>query len=404
MQPEATEPEEDSVWEEPPSMLWGLDPMFNAFNRLYVKDILHMRESCQVSGIYFYNSHPIFKVDVLGTVVYKREREDFFCYGVDDGTGVINSLCWKDEQWREQGDPATRKCRYSHYSCVSALFMFTVGCVLSSVWARSFGSSTCEDFNPASELKKLRQAQHSSSHLEIGELLRVRGPVKTSRQQREIMASTYYKVSDPVMAVQISWMMEVPQLYRQCYDKPFHLDSSAQNIQGGSASYLLGRATRILKDFLKEKEVTRFRPYDVQDLLQPLVSRQSQKTASEQEPEAGPSSGPPTSFKQLRELLQKSLQILQDEGLVFRKVKCQDEVYHVTERDKDLLMAVRDILREDCRREKYAEKGCHILHILSSVRQRYSRNVSKAALVLVLKALECNSDIISTSDSHYTIL
>ncbi|XP_035618266.2 CST complex subunit STN1-like isoform X3 [Oncorhynchus keta] len=353
MQPEATEPEEDSVWEEPPSMLWGLDPMFNAFNRLYVKDILHMRESCQVSGIYFYNSHPIFKVDVLGTVVYKREREDFFCYGAG---------------------------------------------------ARSFGSSAREDFNPASELKKLRQAQHSSSHLEIGELLRVRGPVKTSRQQREIMASTYYKVSDPVMAVQISWMMEVPQLYRQCYDKPFHLDSSAQNIQGGSASYLLGRATRILKDFLKEKEVTRFRPYDVQDLLQPLVSRQPLRTASEQEPEAGPSSGPPTSFKQLRELLQKSLQILQDEGLVFRKVKCQDEVYHVTERDKDLLMAVRDILREDCRREKYAEKGCHILHILSSVRQRYSRNVSKAALVLVLKALECNSDIISTIDSHYTIL
>ncbi|XP_021423542.1 CST complex subunit STN1 isoform X2 [Oncorhynchus mykiss] len=388
MQPEAKDPEEDSVWEEPPSMLWGLDPMFNAFTRLYVKDILQMRESCQVSGIYFYNSHPIFKVDVLGTVVYKREREDFFCYGVDDGTGVINSLCWKDEPWREQGDPATR--------------------------ARSFGSSAREDFNPANELKKLRQAQHSSSHLEIGELLRVRGPVKTSRQQREIMASTYYKVSDPVMAVQISWMMEVPQLYRECYDKPFHLDSSAQNpnIQGGSASYLLGRATHILKDFLKVKEVTRFRPYDVQDLLQPLVSRQPQKTAAEQvhiqweeqEPEAGPSSGPPTSFKQLRELLQKSLQILQDEGLVFRKVKCQDEVYHVTERDKDLLMAIRDILREDCRREKYAEKGCHILHILSSVRQRYSRNVSKAALELVLKALECNSDIISTSDSHYTIL
>eukprot|EP00063_Salmo_salar_P011600 XP_013986435.1 PREDICTED: CST complex subunit STN1-like isoform X1 [Salmo salar] len=375
MQPEAKDPEEDSVWEEPPSMLWGLDPMFNAFTKLYVKDILQMRESCQVSGIYFYNSHPIFKVDVLGTVVYKREREDFFCYGVDDGTGVINSLCWKDEQWRDQGDPTTSG-------------------------TRSFGSSARGDFNPANELKKLRQAQHRSSHLEIGELLRVRGPVKTSRQQREIMASTYYKVSDPVMAVQISWMMEVPQLYRQCYDKPFQLDSSAQNpnIQGGSASYLLGRATRILKDFLKEKEVTRFRPYDVQDLLQP------QKTAAEQEPEAGPSSGLPTSFKQLRELLQKSLQILQDEGLVFRKVKSQDEVYHVTERDKDLLMAIRDILREDCRREKYAEKGCHILHVLSSVRQRYSRNVSKAALELVLKALECNSDIISTSDSHYTIL
>ena len=46
-------------------------------------------------------------------------------------------------------------------------------------------------FNPVAELKKLRQAQQSRCRLEIGELLRVRGPVKTSRQQREIMASTY---------------------------------------------------------------------------------------------------------------------------------------------------------------------------------------------------------------------
>lgn len=46
-------------------------------------------------------------------------------------------------------------------------------------------------FNLTAELKKLRQAQQSRCYLEIGELLRVRGPVKTSRQQREIMASTY---------------------------------------------------------------------------------------------------------------------------------------------------------------------------------------------------------------------
>lgn len=49
-----------------------------------------------------------------------------------------------------------------------------------------------------------------------------------------------------------------------------------------------------------------------------------------------------------------------------------------------------------------AEKGCHLLHILSAVRQRYSLNVSKAALELVLKSLECNSDIISMSDNYYT--
>lgn len=51
-----------------------------------------------------------------------------------------------------------------------------------------------------------------------------------------------------------------------------------------------------------------------------------------------------------------------------------------------------------------AEKGCHVLHILSAVRQRYSLNLSKSALELVLKSLECNSDIISSSDDHYTML
>lgn len=32
-------------------------------------------------GVYFYKSHPLYQVDVLGTVVYKRERDDFYCYG-----------------------------------------------------------------------------------------------------------------------------------------------------------------------------------------------------------------------------------------------------------------------------------------------------------------------------------
>lgn len=36
--------------EEPPSILWGLDPVFSAFARLYVRDILDMVESTQVPG------------------------------------------------------------------------------------------------------------------------------------------------------------------------------------------------------------------------------------------------------------------------------------------------------------------------------------------------------------------
>ncbi|XP_038125899.1 CST complex subunit STN1 [Cyprinodon tularosa] len=350
--------------EEPPSILWGLDPVFSAFARLFVRDILQMTESIQVPGIYFYNFHPIYKVDVLGTVVYKRERDDFFCYGVDDGTGVINCLCWKSKLLKEEEDPN----KWTKHSDAD------------------FGG-----FNPVAELRKLREAQQRRCRLDIGELIRVRGPVKTSRQQREIMASTFYKVDDPVMAVQIAWMMEVPQLYRQFYDKRFEL-----NAAGNSAESSLSKATNIIKDFLKQREVTKFRPYDVQDLLQPLISSQLQTQSAEQEAVAGPSG-----CQRLCQLLKEVLQVLQNEGVVYRKVKSQDEVYTVTTQDKDLLIAVKDVIREDSKREKYAEKGCHVLHILSAVRQRYSLNLSKAALELVLKTLECDSDIVSTSDSHY---
>ncbi|KAM4594541.1 CST complex subunit STN1 isoform 2-T2 [Fundulus diaphanus] len=353
--------------EEPPSMLWGLDPIFSAFARLFVRDILQITESTQVPGIYFYNWHPIYKVDVLGTVVYKRERDDFFCYGVDDGTGVINCLCWKSNLLKEEEAPRTS--------------------------GEAHSDATLGGFNPVAELKKLRQAQQKRCRLEIGELLRVRGRVKTSRQQREIMASTFYKVDDPMMAVQIAWMMEVPQLYRQFYDKRFQLDAA------GSAESSLSKATNLIKDFLKQRLVTKFRPYDVQDLLQPLIASRLQTQATEQEPVAGPSGR-----QQLSHLLKEVLQVLQNEGVVYRKVKSQDEVYHVTVQDKDLFIAVKDVIREDSRREKYAESGCHVLHILSAVRQRYSLNLTKAALELVLKTLECDSDIVSTSDSHYVAL
>ncbi|KAL7845698.1 hypothetical protein AOLI_G00238900 [Acnodon oligacanthus] len=367
--------EQSSAEDEPPSLLWGLDPVFSAYARLYIKDILQIRESRQVPGIYFYKNHPLFQVDVLGTVVYKREREDFYCYGVDDSTGVINCLCWKDEKWRDQGD---------------------------SVRGKGHGGV----FNVEEQLRKLCEAQRSRCVLEIGDLLQVRGSLKTSREQREIMASSFYKVSDPVMDVQIARMLDMPQLYRDCYNKPFQVPCGELEVgttdAGGPSNIqsLLGQSVRILKEFLKDKEVPKFRPYDVEYLLHPLIRSPVLSTSTgEEATSVGPSF--PT---QVKNLLKETLKLLQTEGEIFRKVLSPDELYHVTEQDKDLLAAIRDVIREDSKREKYAEKGCHILHVLSSVRQRYSRNLSREALEIALNFLECNSDIISTMDSHYTVL
>lgn len=37
-----------------------------------------------------------------------------------------------------------------------------------------------------------------------------------------------------------------------------------------------------MKDFFKQKSVTKFRPYDVQDLLQPLISSHPHKASADQ--------------------------------------------------------------------------------------------------------------------------
>ncbi|XP_037110736.1 CST complex subunit STN1 isoform X3 [Syngnathus acus] len=301
--------DEDEV--ELPSMLWGLDPIFSAFARLHITDILDMKESCQVS---------------------------------------------------DMGKPQ---------------------------------DNLQGGFNLAVERKKLRHAQQTHGSVEIGELLRVRGRVKTSRQQREIIAYMYYKVNDPVMAVQIEWMLEVLQLYREFYDKPLHLKT---NTASESPFSSLSKATHIIKDLLEQRSVSKFRPYDIQDLLQPLFLSCNETAHADQEPVAGPST-----YRQLRILLKEALNILQDEGIVYQRMKSPDEVYFVTAQDKDLLMIVKDIIREDSKKEKYRETGCHILHILSSVRQRYSLNVSKPVLELVLKSLECKSDIVSTRDNYFTM-
>ncbi|XP_016334866.1 CST complex subunit STN1-like [Sinocyclocheilus anshuiensis] len=195
-------------------------------------------------------------------------------------------------------------------------------------------------------------------------------------------------------------MLEMPQLYRKCYDQPFQMprDDLGGTEAGGSSHFhcLLSRSVLALKEFLLEKEVARFRPYDVEFLLHPLI----QSSSAEQETDQ-----PGTSIAtQIRKLLKETLSILQDEGQIFRKMRTPDEVYNVTEQDKDLHTAIKDVLREDTKREKYAEKGCHVLHILSSLRQRYSQNLSREVLEVALTFLECNSDIISTTEAHYTVL
>ncbi|NWI03439.1 STN1 protein, partial [Tichodroma muraria] len=183
------QPESEKYEEETPSLHWGIDPVFSAFAKLYIKDITEMRESKQVPGIFFYNGHPVRQVDVVGIVVQTKERDAFYSCGVDDSTGVINCVCWKNPMVAET--PLS-----GHPSTPSSLSVFE-------------------------QMKKLQETVRQKTKLEIGDVVRVRGHIRTYRQQREIQAPCFYKVDDPVCDVQISRMLELPCLYREVYDKPF---------------------------------------------------------------------------------------------------------------------------------------------------------------------------------------
>ncbi|CAG5900637.1 unnamed protein product [Menidia menidia] len=320
---------------EPPSMLWGLDPVFSAFARLYVKDILEMTESTQVPGVYFYNQHPIYKVDVLGIVVSRREREKFFCYGVDDSTGVISCVCWKSELLREEEDPTTVECSHNRSSAA---------------------------FSSKNNIRKRPIPASAAGRM---------GPDRAA---------------DPVMALQIDWMLELPQLYRQCYDQP-----TPPRGDGRPAHSPLNRATALIKDFISQKSVVKFRPLDVLELLQPLVS--SQPPPSDNQVTRPDRAADPVMALQIDWMLELP------------------QLYRQHTADSPLNRATA-LIKDFISQKSVAKfRPLDVLELLQPLvssqpppadNQRFSLNVSRGALELVLSALELSSDIISTGGSHYT--
>ncbi|XP_019411859.1 PREDICTED: CST complex subunit STN1 isoform X3 [Crocodylus porosus] len=319
------QPESAKYEEEMPSLFWALDPVFSTFARLYIKDIKEMRESKQVPGIFFYNGHPIRQVDVVGNVVLTKERDAFYNYGVDDSTGVIHCLCWKSS--REVEKPLSAFASQPNTSSNLALL---------------------------GHVKKLQEVVHQKTKLEIGDVVRVRGYIRLYRGQREIQASTYYKVDDPMYDVQISRMLELPYLYREVYDKPFQMPQEAQSDPNFSMDMFIEK----VKDFLMKNRIQTFYAQEL-ETVKSLVSLASEPA-------------PSTSLQQ------------------------------VTDHDKELHRMTTDIIKADCQKPRHAEKGCHFLHVLDSVRQSYSPYLTQEVMHRVLELLESNSDIVSTMERHYT--
>ncbi|NXK25862.1 STN1 protein, partial [Arenaria interpres] len=354
--------------EEMPSLYWGLDPVFSAFARLYIKDIKEMRESKQVPGIFFYNGHPVRQVDVVGIVVQMKERDAFYNYGVDDSTGVINCVCWKNPMVAET--------------------------------SLSGRPSTPSSFTVLEQMKKLQEMVSQKTKLEIGDVVRVRGHIRTYRQQREIQALCFYKVDDPVCDVQISRMLELPCLYREVYDKPFQGPEEGQSALEGE-NFSINMLHEKVKSFLLENKIQTFYQQEL-EAVDTLVS------LADFSPSAlflffpiQVKSKNDSSSKRIHSVFKEAIRMLQEKGVVFQKPSSSKDLYYVTDHDKELLKVTLDAIKEDCRKPRHAEKGCHFLHVLSCVRQSYNPSLAEVVMHRVLELLESNSDVISTMEGYY---
>ncbi|NXX76421.1 STN1 protein, partial [Urocolius indicus] len=364
MQSESKEYEE----EETPSLHWGLDPVFSAFARLYIKDIKEMRESKQVPGIFFYNGHPVRQVDVVGVVVQMKEREAFYNYGVDDSTGVINCVCWKNPMMAET----------SLSGCPSTSFSLTV----------------------LEQMKKLREMVSQKTKLEIGDVVRIRGPIRIYREQREIQASCFYKVDDPACDVQISRMLELPCLYREVYDKPFQSPEERQSGLEGQ-NFSVDMLHEKVKDFLLENKIQTFYQQELEavDILMSLAGISHHLLCSFLPIQVKSKSN--SSSKRIHSVFKEAIRMLQEKGVVFQKPGSSKDLYYVTDHEKELLKVTLDVVKEDCRKPRHAEKGCHFLHILNCVRQSYNPSLAEVVMHRVLELLESNSDVVSTMEGYY---
>ncbi|KAM6092212.1 CST complex subunit STN1 isoform 2-T2 [Theristicus caerulescens] len=320
--------------EETPSLHWGMDPVFSAFARLYIKDIKEMRESKQVP--------------------------------VDDSTGVINCVCWKNPMVAEtplSGRP-----------------------------------STPSSLTVLEQMKKLQEMVSQKTKLEIGDIVRVRGHIRTYRQQREIQALCFYKVDDPVCDVQISRMLELPCLYREVYDKPFQVPEEGQSGLEGQ-NFSISMLHEKVKGFLLENKIQTFYQQELEtiDTLVSLAGVHLPRPSCQEVKSKGDSSS-----KRIHSVFKEAIRMLQEKGVVFQKPGSSKDLYYVTDHDKELLKATLDVIKEDCRKPRHAEKGCHFLHVLSCVRQSYNPSLAEAVMHRVLELLESNSDVVSTMEGYYT--
>ncbi|KAK3790679.1 hypothetical protein RRG08_038171 [Elysia crispata] len=174
--------------------------------KLFVHDILHLKPvdcpSLKHTSLLSYKGHVVNRVEVMGIVVREDMREIRHSYAVDDGTGVIQCTFWKNSRH------GTDKL-----------------------------SNIPRDDLPRSLQQKLDQMKAASvarneESFDIGDLVLVRGCVKTFRGQLEVDVLDHRKLENPCLEYQR--VLKMPSFYK-IYNRPVKLPEAIEKSLQSSA-------------------------------------------------------------------------------------------------------------------------------------------------------------------------
>ncbi|PVD31311.1 hypothetical protein C0Q70_06723 [Pomacea canaliculata] len=198
-----------------------------------------------------------------------------------------------------------------------------------------------------SRLTRWQQEIEVASGYQLGHLIHVRGKLKVYRGMMEIVASYH-------LILQYLWKDS----------------STAINMVE-----LTGKIKLLLKHgFLSE--------FSFGDLLEQLEN-------SDSEAKVGPA------------VVRQALCMLEDTGMVCCRRDC-GAIYENLTSSCHLDRAVLSILKTECCKSKYKERGCHYLRVLDELRKtvQYS-GINERAVLAVLDRLETDSDVMRTADKSY---
>ncbi|ORZ22117.1 hypothetical protein BCR42DRAFT_162666 [Absidia repens] len=77
-------------------LFWGLDPLFWTNVKLFIKDILNLTEVPDYKDIFTFFDHHIRYTQLCGVIVAVEQTSSMMIYTVDDGSGVLPCVRWKD--------------------------------------------------------------------------------------------------------------------------------------------------------------------------------------------------------------------------------------------------------------------------------------------------------------------